>query len=97
MRNWRFRRRTTGWILTGEIDAHTAPLLAAAMADLPTGVVTVDVAGVSFMDSSGLPSPDRRGDAGREKGVAISRSRTPLPASPGWSRSVVSAGTRLDD
>ncbi len=44
----------SGWILTGEIDAHTAPLLAAAMTDLPPGVVTVDVAGVSFMDSSGL-------------------------------------------
>ena len=45
---------TTGWKLSGEIDAHTAPLLATAMADLPTGDVTVDVADVSFMDSSGL-------------------------------------------
>jgi anti-sigma B factor antagonist len=44
----------TGWELRGEIDAHTAPTLAAAMKELPTGVVTVDVAGVSFMDSSGL-------------------------------------------
>ena len=38
----------------GEIDAHTAPLLADAMAGLPASVVTVDVSGVSFMDSSGL-------------------------------------------
>jgi len=45
---------TTGWKLCGEIDAHTAPLLATAMTDLPTGDVTVDVADVSFMDSSGL-------------------------------------------
>lgn len=44
----------TGWEVRGEIDAHTAPTLAAAMAELPTGVVTVDMAGVSFMDSSGL-------------------------------------------
>jgi anti-anti-sigma factor len=43
-----------GWTLSGEIDAHTAPLLAAAMAGLPAGVVKVDMAGVSFMDSSGL-------------------------------------------
>ncbi len=43
-----------GWKVSGEIDAHTAPSLAAAMAQLPAGVVTVDVAGVSFMDSSGL-------------------------------------------
>jgi anti-sigma B factor antagonist len=44
----------TGWKLRGEIDAHTAPLLAAAMVDLPKGDVAVDVSGVSFMDSSGL-------------------------------------------
>jgi anti-sigma B factor antagonist len=44
----------TGWGVSGEIDAHTAPTLAAAMTDLPSGIVTVDVAGVSFMDSSGL-------------------------------------------
>lgn len=44
----------TGWEVCGEIDAHTAPTLAAAMAELPTGVATVDMAGVSFMDSSGL-------------------------------------------
>jgi len=43
-----------GWDLMGEIDAHTAPLLADAMAGLPASVVIVDVAGVSFMDSSGL-------------------------------------------
>jgi len=45
---------TAGWVLSGEVDAHTAPSLATAMAELPDGVVTVDVAGVSFMDSSGL-------------------------------------------
>jgi anti-sigma B factor antagonist len=45
---------STGWEVRGEIDAHTAPALAAAMMELPAGVATVDVAGVSFMDSSGL-------------------------------------------
>ncbi len=44
----------TGWQISGEIDAHTAPQLAEAMQTLPDGLVTVDVAGVSFMDSSGL-------------------------------------------
>jgi anti-anti-sigma factor len=45
---------STGWEVSGEIDAHTAPTLAAAMAELPGGVATIDLAGVSFMDSSGL-------------------------------------------
>ena len=58
----------SGWILTGEIDAHTAPLLAAAMTDLPPGVVTVDVAGVSFMDSSGLRVLDRGGHQSTRRG-----------------------------
>jgi anti-sigma B factor antagonist len=44
----------SGWEVSGEIDAHTAPALAAAMTQLPIGVVTIDMAGVSFMDSSGL-------------------------------------------
>ncbi len=44
----------TGWKVRGEIDAHTAPLLGAAMVELPEGEVTVDVSEVSFMDSSGL-------------------------------------------
>jgi anti-sigma B factor antagonist len=43
-----------GWRLIGEIDAHTAPGLSAAMTTLPDGMVRVDMAGVSFMDSSGL-------------------------------------------
>jgi anti-anti-sigma factor len=43
-----------GWKLSGEVDAHTAPMLASALAELPTGLVTVDMQGVSFMDSSGL-------------------------------------------
>jgi anti-sigma B factor antagonist len=43
-----------GWALSGDVDAHTAPAMAAAMVKLPAGLVSVDVAGVSFMDSSGL-------------------------------------------
>jgi anti-anti-sigma factor len=43
-----------GWALNGEIDAHTAPTLERALAELPSTVATVDVAGVTFMDSSGL-------------------------------------------
>lgn len=43
-----------GWRLCGEVDAHTAPTLAAALGELPADVVMLDMAGVSFMDSSGL-------------------------------------------
>ena len=43
-----------GWALSGEVDAHTAPILASAMESLPAGIVRIDMADVSFMDSSGL-------------------------------------------
>jgi anti-anti-sigma factor len=43
-----------GWQLSGELDAHTATALTQAMSVLPDGEVTVDLAGVSFVDSSGL-------------------------------------------
>ena len=44
-----------GWTIQGEIDAHSASLLAAAMAELPdVPEVIADVSGVTFMDSSGL-------------------------------------------
>ena len=39
----------------GDIDAHTAPQLAAALVPLPgTGDVVVDLSSVTFMDSSGI-------------------------------------------
>ncbi len=43
-------------VLAGEIDAHTAPDLAARLADLPgdDGDITIDMAAVEFIDSSGL-------------------------------------------
>lgn len=44
-----------GWTIEGEIDAHSAPLLAVAMAELPdVPELIADVSGVTFMDSSGL-------------------------------------------
>lgn len=45
-----------GLVLTGEIDAHTAPRLARLLTPLPgtSGDVTVDLGGVDFVDSSGL-------------------------------------------
>jgi anti-sigma B factor antagonist len=39
--------------VSGEIDAHTAPSLAAAI-DAAGERVTVDLAGIEFVDSSGL-------------------------------------------
>jgi anti-anti-sigma factor len=48
-------RNTDGWTIAGEIDAHSAPALAAAMSDLPdVAQLVADFSGVSFMDSSGL-------------------------------------------
>lgn len=44
-----------GWTIEGEIDAHTAPKLAASLAERPDAdELVADVAGVSFLDSSGL-------------------------------------------
>lgn len=42
-------------VVHGDVDAHTCPDLSAALDPLPgSGDVSVDVAGVGFMDSSGL-------------------------------------------
>lgn len=42
---------------TGELDAHAAPTLAAAvdpLADRPQGTLVIDLSGVDFVDSTGL-------------------------------------------
>lgn len=44
----------TGWALDGELDTHTARLVADALAEMPDRAVEIDIAGLSFMDSSGL-------------------------------------------
>lgn len=60
-----------GLVLAGEIDAHTAPLLVEHLDPLPagTGDVVLDIAGVDFMDSTGLrviiEAHDRAGAAHR--------------------------------
>ncbi len=43
-----------GWSVEGEIDAHTAPHLAAALTEIPDADIVIDFCGVTFMDSSGL-------------------------------------------
>jgi anti-sigma B factor antagonist len=40
-------------VLVGEIDSHTAPALAERLSEAPETLV-IDLAGVSFIDSSGL-------------------------------------------
>jgi anti-sigma B factor antagonist len=61
-----------GLTVSGEIDAHTAPLLAARLDPLPdTGErVLLGMAGVEFIDSSGLrvliDAHRRAAEAGRE-------------------------------
>ncbi len=43
-----------GFSVAGEIDAHTAPTLAGALAGVDHQVVMLDLSGVEFVDSSGL-------------------------------------------
>lgn len=43
-----------GLVLVGEIDAHTAPKLAEAISTCEQAHVLVDMAGIEFVDSSGL-------------------------------------------
>ena len=43
-----------GLRVSGEIDAHTAPLLADAVAAWEGAVLRLDLSGVEFVDSSGL-------------------------------------------
>jgi anti-anti-sigma factor len=47
---------TDGWLITvtGEVDMATAPEFAETVTECATGSVTVDFAGVTFMDSSGV-------------------------------------------
>jgi anti-anti-sigma factor len=60
-----------GLALAGELDAHTAPLLAEHLAQLPAGDgnIVLDIEKVEFMDSSGLrvviDAHQRSLDAGR--------------------------------
>ena len=42
------------FIVTGEIDAHSAPALEAQLGEAPNGSVVLDMSGVEFIDSSGL-------------------------------------------
>ncbi|MEO7371908.1 MAG: STAS domain-containing protein [Ilumatobacteraceae bacterium] len=87
----------SGWKLSGEIDAHTAPQLSAALAELPTGEALVDMGEVSFMDSSGLrvliEAAARARDAGGDLVIVHS--------TPGITRLVEISGLagqlRLDD
>lgn len=44
----------SGVAVTGEIDAYTAPALAAALAAADHPELVVDLSGVEFVDSSGL-------------------------------------------
>ena len=43
-----------GWILAGEIDGASSTALATTLSQLKPGQTTLDIAEVSFMDSSGL-------------------------------------------
>lgn len=43
-----------GFAVVGEIDAHTAPAIAAAVAEITGSTLEIDLSGVDFVDSSGL-------------------------------------------
>ena len=44
----------TGFAVDGEIDAHSAPTIAAAIAECDADPLMIDLSGVNFVDSSGL-------------------------------------------
>ena len=44
----------TGFAVDGEIDAHSAPEIAAAIAASDVDPLLIDLSGVEFVDSSGL-------------------------------------------
>lgn len=44
----------TGLTVAGEIDAHSAPLIAEAISAAPDERLVIDLSGVEFVDSSGL-------------------------------------------
>jgi anti-sigma B factor antagonist len=55
--------------VTGDLDAHTAPRLAAAIEAAeggPDDPIVLDLSGVGFVDSSGLRSMIQARSAGRE-------------------------------
>jgi anti-sigma B factor antagonist len=43
-----------GFAVVGEIDAHTAPQISAAVANSDAAALEIDLSGVEFVDSSGL-------------------------------------------
>ncbi|HWL43974.1 MAG TPA: STAS domain-containing protein [Ilumatobacter sp.] len=47
-------RTESGIAVVGEIDAHTAPAVAAALAAAEHEPLVIDLSGVEFVDSSGL-------------------------------------------
>ncbi len=60
-----------GWLLVGELDAHTAGQLAEVLVELPERSVEVDVGGVTFMDSSGLRVLVDAAERTRERGRGL--------------------------
>lgn len=44
----------SGFAVAGEIDAHSAPTIAAAIAESSSDPLLIDLSGVDFVDSSGL-------------------------------------------
>jgi anti-sigma B factor antagonist len=56
--------------MSGELDLASSDRLAGLLADLPDGTVVVDLAGLTFIDSSGIAAlvaaKDRLESAGRE-------------------------------
>ena len=58
------------FVITGEIDAHTAPLLESHLRSAASNAIVLDMSGVEFMDSSGLSvlvgEHQRRSDAAQQ-------------------------------
>lgn len=75
------RPTESGLAVVGEIDAHTAPVLAAAIAECSQDTVVVDMSDVEFVDSSGLRVLIEAHQAADEAGRAIQLARPSVPVS----------------
>jgi anti-sigma B factor antagonist len=69
-------RTSDGWAVSGEIDASTSPELADALSTIPPEclareLVVLDMAGVDFIDSSGLRVLIDLSNRAREQDVQV--------------------------
>jgi anti-anti-sigma factor len=85
-------RRTHGFAVVGEIDAHTAPDISKAVARATGASLEIDLSGVDIVDSSGLRADRSAPTVRRANGGSLTLCG-PRQSSPDCSTSAGSATT----